>query len=392
MAGRGLIARIARHPVSPDRNDKEDRLTEICAAIFDSEPCRDLAWHITTAWLDAAQSKRPPADNGRLARLRSRLGNDPRAWRCQARTQVRTKDSLRRPDLELWFTESDQEGAGKPIVICVEVKHGSTPHTRQLQAYMDSFMDRGIQDWVVLLLAPRSMYSHPPFDPDQVPDAVPRLTWQQTAAILNGYNPTNCVDRFLVDELRRYLREENLSDPEQLTPLHLVALANYREAGDALDRLCEIAADAVNEGWTKTASGQYPEQAPRERWWEYAPAGRTPLASETDSPWDWSWNLLIDSASVLRDGRPGAPCFTAGATTSVPGSVARLNDREERLRDAGFRVLSRDDTHSRKNEYLWRVAYPEDVLSGPDLAAQGDTLAQWVGSALTEVRAVLHGA
>ena len=51
-----LFARIARHGISGDRDPREDRLTEICAALFESPHCRDLARQVAIAWLGQAET------------------------------------------------------------------------------------------------------------------------------------------------------------------------------------------------------------------------------------------------------------------------------------------------------------------------------------------------
>lgn len=56
-----------------------------------------------------------------------------------------------------------------------------------------------------------------------------------------------------------------------------------------------------------------------------------------------------------------------------------------------FLILDQGSTRSREHEYVWRVAYPEEVLAGPDLEAQGEALAGWVIATITDLHAVLHG-
>ncbi len=51
---------------------------------------------------------------------------------------------------------------------------------------------------------------------------------------------------------------------EQLTPVHLVALANHREAVIALDGACDIAAEELAHKWDDPAAHvSYPERNAR---------------------------------------------------------------------------------------------------------------------------------
>ena len=63
-----------------------------------------------------------------------------------------------------------------------------------------------------------------------MPASVPRLTWQQVAESVRTFTAENATGAFLVEELCNYLTEEKLMDPPQLTPLHIVALANCNDA------------------------------------------------------------------------------------------------------------------------------------------------------------------
>src|SRR4051812_23353745 len=96
-----LLGRIARHGVSGLRDPREDRLTEICAALFAAPQCEGMALHVARGWLVAATEDVP----GFAARTEALL--DPeRAWSCKVETQVRfdSEDGPRCPDLALWFT------------------------------------------------------------------------------------------------------------------------------------------------------------------------------------------------------------------------------------------------------------------------------------------------
>jgi hypothetical protein len=386
-----LFARIARHGISGDRDPREDRLTEICAALFESPHCRDLARQVAIAWLRQAETTEPEGPAAvAAARLRQLLADDAPEWSCDVATQVHTVvgDETRRPDLELVFQA--QTGTAPEVSIWVEVKHGTAPHHRQLWSYVEA---QRVQGGIVLLVAPRSSY---PFPEEELPPAVPQLTWERTATAISKCNPGDVVGQFLVDELCAYLKGEGLMDPDRVTPLHMVALANYREALRTLEALWNATAEKMPELWSTAVapyeSGRGDGGTVSDKHWGYPTSRSSEPSLRLSEPWEtWGlyWGRIIDSAQILRDGRPGVALLFAGVGTERQGSLAALGeDRQDRLRNLRFRLL---DARSAKtsNEHIWRVAYPEDLLAGGDLDAQATQLADWVVDAFTEVRAVL---
>lgn len=140
----------------------------------------------------------------------------------------------------------------------------------------------------MLLLAPRQDY---PFEPAQVPDEVVQLRWQDTARIIREWSTDDPVGRFLLAELTAYLREEDLVDPEDLTGEHLVALDVHREALNALDRVCELAATRVDSRWNDgDGPGQY-GQPVRERWWTHP---WVPATQSVDLDDAWGLCMAVD--------------------------------------------------------------------------------------------------
>jgi hypothetical protein len=384
---RGFLGRIARHPTSGARDAREDRLTEVCAAVFASPHCSGLARFVAVEWLQAAVTDERLANRALLAALRDQLAEDGADWSCNVRTQlsVALPDGARRPDLELRF-RNVSEASAPDVVIWVEVKHGTAPHTRQLHAYLDAQRD-SLSRGAVLLVAPRTSY---PFTPAEIPAEVPQLTWQQTARIIGNYPTPDPVGQFLIDELRNYLAEEELMDPEQLTPVHLVALANYQEAREALDLVCDAAAAWIDKSWNEQTRGQWPQTGTaRERWWSYANHARDTPPIAVDERWGWSWEVIYDSAWIFPDRRVGVPCIGAGMTADR-GSIATLEQRsQDRLLDAEFELRDKTRTRSTENEYVWRIVYPEDVLAGATIDAQGKMLADWVIAAFSDLRTAL---
>lgn len=151
MPGRSLIGRIAKYGVSPVRDAREDRLTEIWAAIFNSDHCAGFARHVALDWLGSAARDASVADRHRLRALAKMLGQDG-SWRCRVETQVPAtlEEERRRPDLELTFT------GPASVPIWVEVKNGTAPHNEQLFAYGRIQEHLGLKPAAVLLVAPRN--------------------------------------------------------------------------------------------------------------------------------------------------------------------------------------------------------------------------------------------
>jgi hypothetical protein len=221
---RSLFGRIARHPVGLARNASEDRLTEIFAAVLEHPACAGLAEFLTSGWIEAVLKFDQPGTIPGLSLVRGEL--KAHDWLCDVETQVSitVEGQRRRPDLLLRFSRSD----ARDILICVEVKHGTRPHTKQLEAYAKDLACRpDVAHTLVVLVAPRAAFYS--FPDDQVPSYVAQISWEETARLLGAYHPrpTSEASELLVGELRNYLNEEGLMDPERVTPEHLVAIAHH---------------------------------------------------------------------------------------------------------------------------------------------------------------------
>ena len=206
--GSSLFGRIARHPRREGSDEREDRLTEVLAAVLAHPACEDLGWFLAKAWLNAA-FERHLACSEAIELLRASF--EVRPVPCVVRTQfvVHADGRVRRPDLELRF----HAPLGPDVVIWVEVKHGTGPGDKQLCDYVLAQRLLGFERGLVLLLAPRADYSQRWFERHKVPESVPSLTWQETAETLRQYNSADETARFLVAELCNYLREERLMGP-----------------------------------------------------------------------------------------------------------------------------------------------------------------------------------
>lgn len=381
-----LLGQISRHGVSGLRDPREDRLTEICAAIFSTPPCEGLAIHVARGWIGAAasDSRLSSSVRTRFSELDALLKIEGE-WSCAVSTQVSFASARgrRRPDLELRLRCGIHE-----LLLWIEVKHGTAPHTRQLKAYAAEQTRRG-RPAAVLLLAPRADYTW--FEDTQIPADVPRLTWEQTSRLVATFQTDDAIAGFLIGDLRAYLNEEGLMDPPRLTPGLVDALINHHAARDALDRICEVAASELTRlGHGPPEDGHWPQNAPREFWWSYPKS--CARAGAAIPGLEWSWELILDSSDVLKNGRVGVPCLLAGATTRAGGTRRLDADTRAALAEAEFHVLGIGDSNSSEWDFIVRVkpvAEWPSLLVGEDVEAQGLSLANWINNALLAAREIL---
>jgi hypothetical protein len=232
------LGRIARHPLGLGRDAAEDRLTEVFAAVLEHPACAGLAQFVTSGWVNAALKFHASDAILGLSQLLGEL--QAHDWLCDVETQVSitVEGQRRRPDLQMRFSRAD----ARDILVCVEVKRGTRPHTKQLEAYAKHLERQVHATALVVLVAPRASY---PFPEHEVPSYVPQLSWEETARILGDYQPTSEASELLVRELRNYLNEEGLMDPERVTPEHLVAITHHQAAFKALAQVYEIADEVI---------------------------------------------------------------------------------------------------------------------------------------------------
>jgi hypothetical protein len=387
---RALLGRIARYGVSGDRNAREDRSTEILAAVFDSDWCDGLARYVAIRWLDQAAHDPRTVDPDRIRAAHAALASSAWDWRLKVTTQkpLKTSTRPRRLDLELSFEPQRKDQTAR-VLLWIEVKLEAQPERDQLQAYADAQQTESGNHKAVLLLAPRARHSS--FDEGQVPPEVVPVTWEDTAHVIDEYpRHDDRVGEFLVEQLIAYLREERLVDPPVLTSKHLEALANYREGLQAITRVCEVAAYELNALWAPCTIpfGRYPKTGePGEWWWVYphrAADGRE-LAADG---WNLNFRLRLNSDELSLDDRPGAPVLMAGMTTLQDGGTAMIGSASRaRLEQAGFKI------GQRPWEHVMQVAYPDPchgVLFGDgDVSHQGVHLARWINEQFTKLSRAL---
>lgn len=365
---RGFFTQVARYaaPAGPDQS--ENRLTGIFAAVLRRVP--GLPQALVTTWLDTAVG----AGHSSAARLSnlSTVLNGPGGERCTVQPWP-TTGSGKHPDLQLEFGVGGvPEDPG--VTVWVEIKHGSPPHEGQLPTYLDEVPG---PSGLVVLLEPRQ---RTPFVQRQQPADVVAVSWQQTAVALRSCADgiPDSVAGFLIDELCRYLQEENLMDPERVSPAHLIALAEWSDAQLAVTAACDIAADYVAPRWTALGHHGAPLSSP-EASWAYKPEPGGGVAKDW-SPWHLGWSLLKNGHFYFPALKRAGPCFIAGINTmGNPGSLQALRDAVEwRARlplDPAFEFFGD------KNANLRRYAYPEEILSGRSLQQQGRALGAWIDEA-----------
>lgn len=381
-----LFGRLARHLPTPGRDPREDRLTEVFAAVMAASGNTDLARHIALAWLtcEAATVTTVCARLGAIAEIL----RTPQDWRLEVCTQrFLNGPTPRRVDLDLAFFAATDDDVEPAATLWVEVKHGTPPHTGQLRAYEEAQHRRRLRNAAVFLLAPRA--DLPGFPKSEVPTTVPSITWEDTGRTLAAFKPHDAVEAFLIAELIAYLREEMLMDPPEITTDHLSALQHYTEGVKALVRIAELAGSRIANLWDGVAHhGTYPEQrgSPREYWWVYparaADGNRFINGPTTSEP---TFGLLLDSSDVLPDGRPGVPLLFAGLVWEGSRMDRVPYATLARCQEAEFRALPRGANRSRRNEYLIQTSYPKDLFAGGALDHEADALASWVNRAFAEL-------
>lgn len=383
-----LLGRIARHGVSSAVDPREDRLTEVLAAVLGCRRCEGLARHLALGWLRATDARL--VNPTLVERAQSVLADDARAWSCSVRTQVSliTAAGRRRPDLQLTFDELGD--ARRRVVIWVEVKHGTDLHSHQLHAYVENLRHAGGNAGAVVLVAPRESY---PFDRDEIPAEVPQLTWEDTATILQAFMTTDPVGVFLIAELLEYLKEEKLVDPGPLNAAHLTALRKYRAATRSLVRVCEIAADAVAKLWDQGEFFKWPEHSatPTNYYWAYPLAAVDGTTISAPRGWELQWQLMLDGQDAVIDAAQGVPLLTAGLVSERGGLSKFSAETLENLTDNGLDVLA-DRVRAKGWDYIVRIADLDqlDVTRSPDPAAQGQRIADWANASFRAIAEVLH--
>ena len=211
-----FLSRVTRYPRSPDRDPRENRLTECLAAVLSE--VEGLASRLLSAWAI------PMPSNAQVV----------------VRTQPMTQSGYF-IDLEIRCGPESN-----PLLLAwVEIKHGSGLGETQLERYTKDLRElRARRRELVLLAPPRFKLEH------ELPVGARRETWATVAdvcaAALSGLDDP--VHRWLVQQLLQYLQEEGLSQ-SSLTPDDINVLPASIRAFAALDGLIELTAEAMEDAW-----------------------------------------------------------------------------------------------------------------------------------------------
>jgi hypothetical protein len=375
VSRQSLFRRVTRYLPTTGVDPTEDRLTEITAGVL--ERVEGLARHLVLHWIDPARAATSECASVGTATDCAAVAALPPHAAVAVRTQVRCGES-RIVDLELRFFERDRTSA-TAAVVWVEVKHGTSPHTRQLHDYTRL---RPVLPGGVVLLAPRGDLPAPV---DECPETVPQRSWQATARAASALDPGSEVGRWLIAEWLTYLREERLMDLEALGPEHLTALAYGGEARAAMavvteeaSRVIKAARGEPGEHWKRNTGNAKPRYGIG--YWE---SWAAPAAEGAGDPWDGAWfDWMLDESHGGELGIPAGRVFIMAGLSKERGEEFTSPDARwlEGLVDGLPRGHERLVFRRWRGncERLQRVAYPHDVLRGETLEEQGASLGQWV--------------
>jgi hypothetical protein len=360
----------------------ENRLTAALAAVLAQAP--ELALALARDWTDPHEGNCAPGEvavpetadaNEALRRLETHDNHGL----LQIRTQVTSKQ--KHVDLELRFGPEPTRSPND-VLIWLEAKAGSQPYPDQLASYRDRLRER-IALGAVILLAPRPDL---PYGEELVPRGVPQRSWQATTPRLRKLRVTaNDPVRFLVDELDGYMTDRNLTLPEAIGPEHLVALAYWNQAEEALVAICEETSRLVKQTWGQPDQVALDRRRPFYGWgyWE----AWTRSGQRGSGEWiRLEWAVLNDPSHPEVDGRSLA--FVSGLAAEDPERLTATPDdleRSRRLEDGvaltggviRFERFVDPDGTAR----LSRVGFPEEVLHGRTLEDQAKSLGDWITTA-----------
>jgi hypothetical protein len=291
------------------------------------------------------------------------------------RTQRGTVGS-RFVDLELAFGTA----AAPELRVWIEIKHGADTHENQLENYLNDITTETQAVGRVVLPAPRGL------KPD-APTAVPQVERQRVGRFVRAWcRSGHALPRatWLGEEFMSYLREEGLMDGERLSAAHAFELEARPTAERTVARLMEIAQAHVIAGWGEPIGKAGGANANfGEGWW--ASFATAPRGTEENRVWGKThleWTLRDDT--ILAEPRDGLGFFAGAGFQGVVGSpVGEAKNGQWFMARAaqGFEKVQPWAWH------LWRVIYPDQLLVGATLEAQGQALADWVLAAFRELGA-----
>lgn len=366
---RGFFRQVTRYVATPARDPREDRLTQITAAVLERVP--GLARALALAWLDPNRGapEERPADTAEAARVIDELETD-----APVRTRTQIQFPGRVVDLEVRFF-ADASMTSTAALLWVEAKHGTDPHTNQLSAYRDA---RPGHPGAVVLLAPRRDL---PVDRRQCPADVPQRCWESAARVGSTLQrraaSLDKTSGWLLGEWLAYLKEESLMDIDALGPEHMTALVYRREAESGLPALCAAAMRVAEEKLGRHGA-QY-ENVGRSK----GPVYGLGYWSTWDLPGDWdgAWfDWMLDESGGGDLGiQKGHVYVQAGLSKPRGGEFSPASWQDGF--HAGLRAGAQRAIFRRwrgDHERLKRVAYLHQIVRGDTLDEQGASLGEWL--------------
>lgn len=340
-----FFSQVTKYTATAGRNPREDRLTEIFAAVL------TRVGSLRSIVADALVGRPSPGSEVGVA------------------TQVRVHATVALTDPRIDLQLTTPTG-----IIWVENKHGASigfregGHT-QVENYLAELGDRG----VVVVLYPRRDHER---IREEVSSEAKLVTWESLCEALRGFNSDDPVEQFLFDELWSYLNSEGLVDPEKLTDADVSALAIHRQAVDALAAVVDAASTYVDSNWAdatlKSRKGL-----------DLYDMHDCPKRAGSDQPtwpgtwWQWGVDVALDAAhqglwvyAGLRGAEDISPRLKDGAAI----------DAAERL---DFRLFE-DRPHDR----VLRIRRLEDFVHGESVTHQGTALGKWVVDAFAALSTV----
>lgn len=360
-----LFHRVARYRPTGRLDPRENRLTEITAAVLERVPGLTAAVAAELAGTQVATADR--SDRDEPAEVSPRTLTHERA-----RTQV-TVDG-RFVDLVL----SHVDAAGTAQDLYVEIKHGSGEHGDQIEAYLERAARTGA---LVALLVPGR--DAPAIAAVPRPSPVRVTSWQTLARRIRQWAKTaelTAVEQWLIDEYLTYLSEEDLMDPEALTTVHALALAEHGAASAAMRAICARADTWLGTNWgprgthsATTAKPPVPKHG--QGYWAHYPSSHD-KPDERWSPGWLEWGLrdlsdaqyaddLVDLEDVL---------FCAGASFEAADRPSASDTGR-----AWVETLGRSGFVTFWHGYyrVMRVLSPSDLLRFRSIEDQGDEVGRW---------------
>lgn len=343
-----LFRRVTRYSRHHGVNPRENRLTEVFAAVL--EEVDGLAQGLVAEW----------------------LGVDVEGERVRVTTQLPTPRGFF-VDVELSF------GAAMDPrhVVWIENKHGAALSPGQAEKYVDELAARYGSLGNVVLVAPRATMP-------ESPRGVPPVRWDEVTRSIEVFRRApgrSSVERWLLDELIHYLEEEGLATEQPLDAACAFALSARPASERTISRLAEFVDRYLADNWAPRSDG-------RQRGLYavpfYAHYPIVPGGGASGEEWESIWfEFTLREDGSREDDARDALVFAAGATLDT-SAARRLSAPEY---SGWLAARGADGFEHRRDDYwrLWRYCYPEELLAKSSLEEQGFLLGKWVASAFRDL-------